>query len=347
MTKIGEVDSPARGKFNVLLDSNGNVVVRYVYDAWGNHAVLDANGADITDVNHIGVLNPFRYRGYYYDTETGLYFLKTRYYDPEVGRFITIDDISYIDPETINGLNLYAYCGNNPVMRVDENGNAWWEWLVAGLLVVACIVGAVVTGGAASLVGAALMGAAIGGGLSMVSQGINAVTTGSWDFNWGQFALDTGVGAITGAIGASGISMLGSAVIGGVIGGGSSIASDLMQGNSINWGKFISSVILCVVSGAVAGAGAKNFKAFQKSLNFDAGWNKAMSSMYNVTGKIAQGGYATVQGMKGALSIVSRNLSSAYALALKNYAFKAITKNLIVYGFFTFGNIGFSNIMGW
>ena len=82
-------------------------------------------------------------------------------------------------------------------------------------------------------------------------------------------------------------------VIGGVIGGGSRIASDLMQENSINWGKFISSVILGVVSGAVAGAGAKNFKAFQKSLNFDAGWNKAMLS-HNVTGKIAQGGYATV-----------------------------------------------------
>lgn len=54
--------------------------------------------------------------------ETGLYYLKSRYYDPKVGRFITIDDISYIDHEKINGLNFYAYCGNNPVMRIDENG---------------------------------------------------------------------------------------------------------------------------------------------------------------------------------------------------------------------------------
>lgn len=88
-----------------LLDNAGNIVVNYIYDAWGNHAVLDANGADITDPNHIGVLNPFRYRGYFYDTETGLYYLQTRYYDPEVGRFITIDGIEYLDPETINGLN--------------------------------------------------------------------------------------------------------------------------------------------------------------------------------------------------------------------------------------------------
>ena len=55
-------------------------------------------------------------RGYYYDTETELYFLKTRYYDPEVGRFISVDGIEYLDPETINGLNLYAYCNNNQIL---------------------------------------------------------------------------------------------------------------------------------------------------------------------------------------------------------------------------------------
>ena len=80
-------------------------------------------------------MNPIRYRGYYYDEETGLYYLKTRYYDPEIGRFMTIDDISYIDPETINGLNLYAYCANNPIANVDPNGNAWWHWLVAGVAI--------------------------------------------------------------------------------------------------------------------------------------------------------------------------------------------------------------------
>ena len=71
---------------------------------------------------HIGRVNPFRYRGYYYDAETKLYYLESRYYDPEVGRFINADAVSYIDPETINGLNLYAYCGNNPVMNVDTEG---------------------------------------------------------------------------------------------------------------------------------------------------------------------------------------------------------------------------------
>ena len=105
----------AQANIVALLDNTGAVVVKYKYDAWRNGKVLNADGSMITDDTHIGILNPFRYRSCYLDTETGLYFLKTRYYDPEVGRFMTIDDISYLDPDTINGLNLYAYCGNNPV----------------------------------------------------------------------------------------------------------------------------------------------------------------------------------------------------------------------------------------
>ena len=103
--------------------ASSNIVVKYKYDTWGNHAVLNADGTDCE--SGIGVLNPFRYRGYYYDTETGLYYLKTRYYDPEVGRFVSRDSIEYADPETINGLNLYAYCGNNPVMSIDLLGTSW------------------------------------------------------------------------------------------------------------------------------------------------------------------------------------------------------------------------------
>ena len=107
-------------------------MVEYNYDAWGNHAVLNGDGTD--SESGIGILNPFRYRGYYYDTETELYYLQTRYYDPEVGRFISRDSIEYADPETINGLNLYAYCGNNPVMYFDRFGN--FPWLILALVAV-------------------------------------------------------------------------------------------------------------------------------------------------------------------------------------------------------------------
>ena len=93
--------------------------------------MCDANGTEITDTTHIGHINPIRYRGYYYDKELGIYYLKSRYYDPTVGRFITQDDVDYADYEAIGGLNLYAYCNNNPVMHSDPSGNSLIGTLLA------------------------------------------------------------------------------------------------------------------------------------------------------------------------------------------------------------------------
>ena len=101
-----------------IIDSTGTSVVKYTYNAWGEVMI---SGTNIS----LGVINPYRYRDYYYDSGSGLYFLQTRYYDPQVGRFLSMDDVEYIDPETIGGVNLYAYCNNNPVMNVDPNGRFW------------------------------------------------------------------------------------------------------------------------------------------------------------------------------------------------------------------------------
>ena len=129
-------EKDAQGNIISLLDSLGFVVVRYEYDAWGVCKVYDANGNVITQHDSVDD-NPFRYRGYYYDVETGLYYLPARYYDPTTGRFISADDREYADPETINGLNLYAYCGNNPVMNVDPSGHfvltATMIWAAIGI----------------------------------------------------------------------------------------------------------------------------------------------------------------------------------------------------------------------
>ena len=129
-----------------LLDNEGNVVVKYVYDAWGvcDTIVLDENATDIAN------LNPFRYRSYYLDTETNLYFLKTRYYDPEICRFITIDDLAYLDADSINGLNLYAYCSNNPVNKYDPTGK--FPWLLAAAAVLFTPIGGMLTQVAVSAV---------------------------------------------------------------------------------------------------------------------------------------------------------------------------------------------------
>ena len=130
-----------------LIDNNGAVVVEYKYDAWGNHEAEVASEGYVTLAN----LNPFRYRGYYYDSETDLYFLQTRYYDPVVGRFISRDSIEYADPETICGLNLYAYCGNNPMMNVDPTGTFILSAL-ATLVVVVVLFSTPVGGVAAQVV---------------------------------------------------------------------------------------------------------------------------------------------------------------------------------------------------
>jgi len=147
----------AQANIVALLDNNGAVVVKYKYDAWGKcqTTVVDSSATTIAE------LNPFRYRSYYLDTETGFYFLKTRYYDPEIGRFMTIDDISYLDPESINGLNLYAYCLNNPIMMIDNSGCAptWWQWLVSGLTLAAGIALCFVPGGQVFGVGLIVAGA--------------------------------------------------------------------------------------------------------------------------------------------------------------------------------------------
>ena len=105
-----------QGDVTHIYTESGTLVGQYAYDAWGNCAILQ-------DTNGVATLNPFRYRGYYFDQENDLYYLQSRYYDPETCRFVNADDISYLDPETIGGLNLYAYCGNNPVMGVDPEGN--------------------------------------------------------------------------------------------------------------------------------------------------------------------------------------------------------------------------------
>ncbi len=191
-----------QGDITAIINEEGNEVARYSYDAWGNHAALDADGNDIIDPKHIGLLNPFRYRGYYYDDETGLYYLQTRYYDPEIGRFISQDDVSYLDPEHINGLNLYAYCLNNPVMMTDPDGTIpkWLKWLFFGLAVaviaVAAVVACVATGGAALVAAAVAIGGIASMGGNLIEQGL---TKGWNNIDVGELGIYGLSGALYGA----------------------------------------------------------------------------------------------------------------------------------------------------
>ena len=116
-----------------ILNSSGQVVVTYTYDAWGK--VLSVTGSLASTV---GQINPFRYRGYYYDTETGFYYLQTRYYDPEVGRFLNADGIIGANGD-IQGYNLFAYCSNRPTIAADHSGE-FIGLIIFGVAVVCTVV---------------------------------------------------------------------------------------------------------------------------------------------------------------------------------------------------------------
>lgn len=107
-----------------ILDSNLNSICKYTYDSFGNIlSIVNNNGLDISnDESHIANINPFRYRSYYYDKETKLYYLNSRYYNPEWGRFINADGIIGVE-NNITKYNLFAYCENNFVNKVDNDGN--------------------------------------------------------------------------------------------------------------------------------------------------------------------------------------------------------------------------------
>lgn len=190
------------GDVTEIYSDNGTLVGKYSYTAFGE-CIVKVNEGGIAEKN------PIRYRGYYYDTETSLYYLKTRYYDPEVGRFMTIDGIEYLDPETINGLNLYAYCGNNPVMNIDPSGNFFLTFLLVSIGI----------------------GFAVGGAMA----GVTAYRNGArgWDLVGsivGGAILGGGMGAIMAIGGAAGLASIGAGLTGFSLSAGAAFGVSLAVG---------------------------------------------------------------------------------------------------------------------
>ena len=177
-----------------IYNTDGQLVVEYKYDAWGK--VLSVSGSLASTV---GQINPIRYRGYYYDVETGFYYLQSRYYDPEIGRFINADNVISASGDSVAGYNMFAYCFNNPINMIDENGN-WPKWLekaavvVSAVVVVAAVVVTVAavtaytagTGTAAAVYGASIL---LGASLSGINGAVANASKGNSYFNgyWGGF----------------------------------------------------------------------------------------------------------------------------------------------------------------
>ena len=215
--------------FKYVTDNFGNIIevkeivdgalesrLKCSYDAWGNLTINSDYTVNVDGYSRpLSRLNPFYYRGYYYDVETQFYYLQTRYYDPALGRFINPDTIDYLDPESINGLNLYAYCNNNPIMYTDPTGHMpkWLKGTLKFLGAVGIVVGVtaltVFTAGAAAwvlgastaMIGSVMSGAAIGGlvagGLEI---GMQLHKNGIDEMNLGAIAIESFVGSAYGAI---------------------------------------------------------------------------------------------------------------------------------------------------
>ena len=125
--KVYNVVTNAQGDVIALYDFAGVLVCTYEYDAWGNLTFArNSAGNVITSQNHIAFLNPIRYRGYYFDNEIGMYYLQSRYYDPDTGRFINADAITDPGAGVLN-CNIFLYCANNPVNLSDPSGYYSWD----------------------------------------------------------------------------------------------------------------------------------------------------------------------------------------------------------------------------
>ena len=218
-----------QGDIVSIYRADGTKVAEYAYNAWGK--ILKVT--NYTDDN-IGTINPIRYRGYYYDTETNLYYLETRYYDPETGRFISADNTKYLEPEVISGLNLYAYCYNNPVIYRDSTGNS------------------------AEVVGVILIGALIGliSGVTFAAFDYAIKLKTDEEFSWRKFGAKVAEGAVSGTISGAFSSggILGGA-IGGFLGGLSgSLTESLFLGEDLSSFTEWSGIITDAVFGAAGGA---------------------------------------------------------------------------------------------
>jgi RHS repeat-associated protein len=167
-----------QGDIIAVYNDSGVKVLTYTYDAWGN--ILSISWSNSSGTNIYAQYNPFRYRGYYYDSELGMYYLQSRYYDPYTCRFINADGITAISatPCGLTDKNLFVYCDNNPVSRYDNDGEFWHV----------------------------LIGAAIGAAVNFTASIVTDVIKGGWkNIDWVNAGISAGIGALEGGLSAAGV----------------------------------------------------------------------------------------------------------------------------------------------
>ena len=193
-----------------IINRYRQLVAKYGYDPYGNLTYEWINNND-----NVGTINPLRYRGYFYDFETGLYYLQSRYYDPAIGRFINADTFATTDANGFLSCNMFAYCENNPANGKDPNGE--------------------------------FINTAIGAVVGAISGGINAYIVG--DNPWAGAAIGAATGAIAGAavdiaIATGGVGAIAIAAVGGGISSGlNNSLNAVANGKTINAASLVTDVI--------------------------------------------------------------------------------------------------------
>lgn len=164
---------------------------KLIYDAWGKLLKTEYIGSNIWSLHYsMAEENPFRYRGYYYDTETGFYFLKSCYYEPPIGRFNSADGQLN---DGLLGSNQYVYCENNPVMFIDPSGN-----FAISTFLISMAVGTLVSWGLSEIFGSQIAGgiSSVAGGGTAISTGISLCAFGPWGIVAGVTLMAIGAGTV-------------------------------------------------------------------------------------------------------------------------------------------------------
>ena len=229
----------AQGDVAAILDSSGTMVASYNYNAWGSCTVYNSSDAAIGD------LNPLRYRGYYYDAETGFYYLQSRYYDPAICRFINADTFATTDANGFLSANMFAYCENNPVGNSDPNGEFLNTFIGAAT-------GAALGAALALVTGENVKAAAISGAISGAVSGFAAdviIATG------GSALVVAGVYGAAGALGSF----------------AGSVAAQRSEGKQVNYGEAFAEGLFGAAFGSVGGLMTGSVTPMMKQVQQTAG----------------------------------------------------------------------------
>ena len=249
-----------------IVDQSGKLVVKYKYDAYGNN-----KGIEDTSGCSLGSRNPFRYKGYYYDDDTEMYYCKSRFYVPKWRRWLNSDSINYLEPQNITCLNLFAYCNNNPVMYVDPTGDF-------AISISALLIGAGV-------------GALIGGAIA----GVKAYVDGErgWDLICdivGGIILGAASGLVTTLGGAAGLS-----AVGGVISGSLSLSTATALGISIG-------------SMSIGSMAKYSFECIASPTNSWNGLGFILSGVQGALQGVSSFGISYIGGKSGLFNKIAKNL---------------------------------------